>query len=322
MTPALGPRGARTASVFFGFLVLAASAGAAPATDSPAPGPGALRVSVETIAVDRRGTWSVGTDDADLFSGSMGELQKSATLVGRQAQNPPREMVQLTARITPALKAGGACALRVDSETRRVVAGAKAGSRPPPVDRKSVAVLLKPDEERMVEVYASPVTEARLAFKLRCAPATGAPDGTSGSEPTFIDIVLSVARAEGDQDLTPLKTNDLRATLGRSASNLFSFNVPLEAGKGAAKRYRREKIEAQISPTLISGGRLQIEAGLQGEVATVSGSEATVSHPIVTRETLVLAPDEPHAFDLEVRSSGPEEGWSRVRYRIEITCRF
>ena len=74
----------------------------APAQPAPAPKVAAIRVMLETIAVDRRGTWSVGSDVADIFPGSTGVLEKSATLIGRQEVDPPREMVQLKARIADA----------------------------------------------------------------------------------------------------------------------------------------------------------------------------------------------------------------------------
>src|SRR2546428_13544845 len=124
----------------------AAPVASAAATDASVT---AVRVTLETIAVDRRGTWSVGTDVADIFPGSSGVLEKSAALIGRQEVNAPREMVQLSARITPTRKEGAGCALRIDSETRRGVAGARAPSRPGRADRTSASVVLKDDEERL-----------------------------------------------------------------------------------------------------------------------------------------------------------------------------
>src|SRR5258705_13724383 len=85
---------------------------AAAPTQGPAAGvppPGAVRVTVETIAVDRRGTWSLGTDLADIFSGSTGVLEKSATLMSRGGGSGVREMVQMTTHLTPTLDARGSC---------------------------------------------------------------------------------------------------------------------------------------------------------------------------------------------------------------------
>ncbi len=292
-------------------LSLASLGGAAP----PAA---ALRVTIETVAVDRRGTWTIGTDVADVFPGSAGVLEKSATLFGRQESNPPREMVQLKARVTPSLQAGAACALRIEAETTRAVSGARVGSRPAAPDRTSATVVLKEDESRLVEVYASPITQGRLALKVRC----GAPAPAEGSGLQFIDFTLSIERADGDADLQPLKSNRLRAAVGREASDLASFNLPLPEGKRGDRRYRKEEIEAALSPVLVSGGQVQIELRVHGELVTVSATEPKVTHPVDRRETLVLSSGEPHTVDLEIRSSDPDEGWSRVRYRFDVVSLF
>src|SRR5262245_50051681 len=99
-------------------LLLASLPFLAQAAPKPAPKPGApepegraVRVTVETIAVDRRGTWSLGTDTADLFTGGTGTLVKSATLLGRGDDPDAREMVELTARLTPVLDGSGNCSL-------------------------------------------------------------------------------------------------------------------------------------------------------------------------------------------------------------------
>src|SRR6267378_1454924 len=168
---------AHRAPALFTLLVLLGAA-PPPGQDNPAPAPssagavGAVRVTIETIAVDHRGTWSVGTDVADIFSGSTGVLKKSATLISRDGTGA-REMVDLTARITPTLVPAGGCSLRLETETRSVVAGARAGSRPRRPDRTRAAFDLKPDEERLVEAFASSATQGRLAFKLRCDAAAG-----------------------------------------------------------------------------------------------------------------------------------------------------
>jgi hypothetical protein len=284
---------------------------------APPPSPGAVRLTVEAIAVDRRGTWSIGTDVADLFPGSTGVLKKSATLIGREEKSP-REMVQLEARLTPALHPSAGCALRVDAETRRVLSGARAGTRPTAPDRVSTSVVLKEDEERLVEVYVSPYTQARLALKIRC----GAPGPPIDAAARFVDLSLSVSRAEDEKDFELLKGNQLRALVGREASDLASFNVPLPPSAAGAKRYRLEKIEIALAPLLVSGGRIQIEIGARGEIATVSAADPAVSHPIDRHRTAVLASGEAESLEIEVRSSGPDEGWSRLRYRLEVVPRF
>ncbi len=319
---ALGRRGAALAAAFF-LLGAGDCLPGQQARGGDRPGEqeaaGAARVAIETIAVDRRGTWTVGHDEADIFPGSSGSLSKSATLIGRQGRTA-REIVQLSARVAPVLRAGGACTLRIDVETRSVAAGTGAPPRPASrVDRRSADLVLDPEEERLVEAYESSITRGRLALKVRCAAA---PPAAVGASPQFVDFLLSIARGDGEQELRALKSNGLRATLGREASNLFSFNVPLEPRPGGGKRYRKEELEVTLSPVLVSGGRLQVEMRVRGELATISSSEEAIPHPIDRRETLVVAPGEPLRLDVDIASSGSEEGWSRVRYRLEVVSRF
>ncbi len=295
--------------------------GAAPpaARDESEPeGPaGAVRITIETIAVDRRGTLSLGTDVADVFSGSSGVLKKSATLISRTGSEA-REMVELTARLSPTLSPAGGCALRIETETRTVIAGAKAGSRPRPPDRVRAAIVLKPYEEKLVEAYSSTVTQGKLAFRVRCGPSVA----DSEPEVRFVDFVLTVSRGEGDKDPEPMKSNRLRATVGREAGNHFSFNVTLDPDADGARRYRREEVEVSLTPALISGGRLQVEIALRGELATVSADASPVAHPFAHGDTMVLSPGETNSLDIDVHSSGAGEGWLRVRYRLGITAAF
>lgn len=318
---------ARDAGRYPGRLLAPAAAallvllGAVPRPDTPpvkSEGPvAAVRVTIETVVVDRRGTQSLGTDVADIFSGSSGMLKKSATLISRTG-NEAREMVELTARLSPTLSADGGCALRIETETRSVLAGAKAGARPRPPDRVRAAVVLKPDEERLVEAYSSTVTQGTLAFRLQC----GAPDSDQGPETQFVEFVLSVSRGEGDNDPKPMKSNELRALVGHEASNHFSFNVTLDPDAAGARRYRKEEVDVRLAPVLLSGGRLQVEVTLTGELATVTAEAPPSSHPISHAETLVLSPGQTQSLDIDIRSSGDAEGWLRVRYRLGVTAAF
>lgn len=292
------------------------------ATGTPAPSTRAVRVTVETIAVDRRGTWSLGTDVADLFSGGSGVLRKSATLISRQETPETREMVEMTVHLTPILRPGGGCSLNIDTETRAVVAGARAGAKTRQPDRTRATLVLKPDDERLVDAYASTATQGRLALRVRCDPPPAASGGVSESNLRFIDFVLSVARAEGEGAPQAMKSDQLRAIVGREASDLFSFNVPLKEGATGGKRYRREKLEVAVTPSLVSGGRVQVTVGVRGEMATVSADAATLAHPIEHEETVILASGETRDIDVDVRSSGSDEGWERVHYRLSLAAAF
>jgi len=303
-------------------LLVSAAPPPTEASAAPLPPTGAVRVTVETIAVDRRGTWSLGTDVADLFSGDTGVLEKSATLISRGGESGAREMVKMTTRLTPILSPGGGCTLRIETETKGVVAGRSAKARPRQPDRTRATIVLEPEQERLVDTYASAATQGRLALKVRCEAPPAASRAMSESDLRFVDFVLSVARAEGDKDPQPMKSNQLHAVLGRAASNLFSFNVPLDSDAAGAKRYRREKVEVTLTPTLMSGGRMQIVIGVHGELATVSADAAPVTHPIDHEDTVVIAPGEKSEVDIDLRSSGPEEGWKRVHYRLSVVGTF
>jgi hypothetical protein len=318
-------------AVLLGAAAGAAVAAAAPPLNrvTPAVGAadprlkGAARVVVETLAVDRRGTWTVGSDEAEIFPGHEAVLEKSATLIGRQ-EPERREMVQVTARFTPVIKADGVCALKVESEARAVASGA--GKVRPPAERRAAAVEIAPDKEKYVEAYSSSITGARLGFKVRCALAGGSgsspasvPDGANVS---FADFDLDIARGQDGGTVEPLKNNRLRAILGRKADNLFAFNVPLPESPQGDKRYRREQVEIGIHPEVISAGRIQVRIVMTGQIATVSGDGTTIPHSFEKEDTAVLAPGGSLPLEVEVTSGGAGEGWSWVLYRLLVTARF
>lgn len=291
-----------------------------PSADPPPPRAraGSAHVIIETIAIDRRGTWSVGIDEADLRSGTEGILERSATLIGKQA-SAPREMVQATVRVTPVLQVDGACALRVDSEVVSVASGtAAAGPGAARPERRTAAFQVAPDQERLAEIFTSSKTQARLALKIRCAEALvdKAPDAR------FASFLLSIDRGDQDGALTPLQSNGMRAAVGREASSVFAFNVPVEESPAGGRRYRREQLEVRVAPVLIQEGRLQMDLRVSGELATVSAREATVTHPIDHDERVEIPSGGTHVVDLEIASSGGEEGWSKVRYRLTLVVTF
>src|SRR5258707_13745141 len=71
----------------------------APTASPPADG-AAVHVTIETFAIDRKGTWSAGSDEADLFPGTPGVLEKSVTLVGKDRKRT-QDKVTVKARLTP-----------------------------------------------------------------------------------------------------------------------------------------------------------------------------------------------------------------------------
>jgi hypothetical protein len=312
------------------FLVMLAAPLLLCAAPPSAPVPGvrdatttaAVRVTVETVAVDRRGTWSLGTDVADLLPGGTGVLKKSATLISRGESSEAREMVEMTVHLRATVKPDGGCALDIGTETRGVVTGAKSGGKSPQPDRTRATIALKPEQERLLDAYTSTATQGRLALKVRCDSPPAATGAVSESDLRFVDFLLSVARADGEKDPRPMKSDQLHAIVGREASSLFSFNVPLDPDASGANRYRREKLEVALTPLLVSGGRAQVALRVLGEMATVGADGPPIAHPIEHTDTLVIAPGEKREIDIDVRSSGGDEGWKRVRYRLALVGSF
>jgi hypothetical protein len=182
----------------------------------------------------------------------------------------------------------------------------------------TAALKLGSDQERLLEIYTSPHTESRLALKLRCSEALV----DRAPEARFASFLLTVYRSGEDGQLAPLKSNGLRAALGREASNVFSFNVPLAETAAAGKRYRRERMEVRVTPVVVQEGRLQLDIRIEGELATVSALQPTVSHPIDHRESTTLPSGGTHTVDLDIDAGGPDEGWGTVRYRLALVATF
>ncbi len=278
----------------------------------------AIRVFIEPIAVDGLGTRSLGAEIADIFPGDAGVLGKSVTLRSRVEGDPTRENLELTIRVSPSLREQGDCELLIDARVSLVVAGASAGRNPPAV-RKMTNLQVGPDEERMIKIYESAATGGRLALRVRCGPR---PTGTEVEEDPRVDFVLSIERADGEGPFEILTSKVLTTGIGREAKNLFSINDPLPGSEQTGKRYRRERFEIRIAPELLSAGRLQAVVEVDGEVAVVSALDPIVVHPIWHRETAVVAPGESRTIDIEVRASAEDEGWSLLRYRLQIVAHF
>src|SRR5437773_2579047 len=101
---------------------------------------------------------------------------------------------------------------------RRAGAGARTGAKPRQPDRTRATIVLEPEQERLVDAYASTATQGRLALKVRCDAPPAASGAVSESDLQFVDFTLSVARADGEKDPQPMKSDQLHAIVGREAS--------------------------------------------------------------------------------------------------------
>lgn len=282
--------------------------------------PALVHVVIDTIGVDGHGTRVVDTDEADLAPGTAGVLDKSVTLVGR-ADPRQKETVRIRARITPSADRpdSAACVLQIDLQAQRMVSNAAAKGKPPAPESRSATVTLAPDQDRLVEAYASPLTDGRVALKVRCEPTVGAT--LSGSEADLVSLHLEVERSAAGEATELLRNQVLTASLGREASTVVTAHMTLPDGDQEGKRFRQESLEIVLSPIVVSGGKVQIAFSLKGEVATVTAGQQTISHPIEHDDTFLVSSGEPRRIDLALPGAAAE-GWTDLHFRVEISSRF
>jgi len=284
----------------------------------PRSGRGAVRVLIETIVVDGLGTNSVAEDEADLFPGQSGVLKKSIALKGREGSDYREEQVELTTRVSLDDVGQPHCPLMLAI----VATGAPLGGPPPtPADaeRKALSLTLEAGETQMTPAYVSPWTGARISLRITCGESqpTAVPAGPSS-------MAFDIALERGEDDALPrlLRSDRLSTTLGGEAGSLFSSNRPLPDNEEGERRYRRDRLDVRVAPRILSGGRLQIEVTLRGEVATISASGTDGRHPIDVEEIMVLATGETGDIGVTITASPEEEGWSQVHYLLRVTGRF
>jgi hypothetical protein len=138
----------------------------------------------------------------------------------------------------------------------------------------------------------------------------------------MVTLDLSVEKDAEGEPSEVLRSQRLVATLGHEAGTVVTANATLPDAEDGSKRYRREQIEATLTPLIIVGGRLQIDIHLTGELATVGAGGKTVSYPIDHSETFIVAPSEPRSFKVEITARAPDEGWKQVTLTIGLIARF
>ena len=313
-------------------LLLAATA-ADPALVPPAPDGAdgaAVRVLIETMVIDRRGTWNAGSDQADLIPGTAGVLKKTITLEAKDGRRT-KEPIAIEARLTPGVpQAGGpACTLSVDIETRAAsaahgeksaagTAATKASGRQ--VGRVSSVLMLAAGEERLVDAYVSPKSGNKVALRLRCGEARHEDD----ADHEMVAIDLEVERRVEGESASIIGDQRLLALLGREVSATVSDHTTLDEKKTddeEGARFRRERLDLTLSPVVAVAGKLQIEVRVEGEVATVGASGKATAHPIERTETFLVAPLEARSLEIVLPGSA-QEGWTDLHYLIQVRARF
>ena len=311
--------------------LLGAAAGADPALVPPAPAAdgAAVRVLIDTMVIDRRGTWSAGSDQADLIPGAAGVLKKSITLEAKDGRRT-KEAIEITARLVPgAPQPGGpACALDLAIETRaapetqrekRAAGAPSARAGTAPIGKVSSTLALAAGEERLVDAYVSPKSGNKVAFRVRCGEARHEEDGDH--EMVAVDLEIE-RRVEGESS-SIIGDQRLVALLGREVSATVSDHTTLAPEKEGEEepRFRRERLDLTLSPVITVAGKLQIEVRVKGEVATVGASRAASVHPIERTEVFLVASLEARSFEIILPGSAAE-GWTDLHFLVQVRARF
>jgi hypothetical protein len=304
------------AAVGLSFFLAAPASAPAPAANAPKSDGSAVHVVLDTIVVDRHGTWTAGSDEADLIPGATGVLKKTVTLTGKDAGRT-RESIGLEARLTPAVPDSGGpdCVLAVGIVVRK---DDKRQSGSPPIDRSVETVSLHAGQEQLIDAYVSPSTGGRVALRVRCEAARPPEDAALA----MVTFEVSVERrAEGEQ---PEVVGDTRlvAAIGREAGTTVADHVTLPDGEGGAPRFRDEDLQISLAPGLVVAGRLQVAMTLTGRVSTIGREGETAIHPVEHQETWLLSPRESRTYEVVLPGDASAEGWSDLHYRIDVRARF
>jgi hypothetical protein len=277
----------------------------------------AIRVLVETVVIDRRGTWIAGSDQADLIPGAAGLLKKSIELMAKDARRT-KEAIEIEARLVPQRTepGGPACTLALAIETHAAPA-APAAARARSIGSVTATLALAAGEERFVDAYASAKTGGKVALRVRCDTARHDADGASD----MVGIDLEVERRVEGEAPSVIGDQRLAAVLGREVAVTMSDHTTLPPAGEEGTRFRRERLDLVLSPVVVVAGKLQIEVRVQGEVATVASEGAPVEHPIDKTETFLVLPLEARTLEIIV-PGGVAEGWSDLHYLVQVRTRF
>lgn len=278
----------------------------------------AVRVVVETVVIDRRGTWSAGSDQADLIPGAAGVLKKSIDLTAKDARRT-RESIEIEARLALPVQppaGGAACALELAVETRPASTAAASRSRGRPVGSITASLSLAPGEERLVDAYVSAKTGGKVALRVRCDTARH--EGDAGD---LVGIDLEVERRVEGESASVIGDQRLTALLGREVAVTVGDHATLLPAEGEEARFRRERLDLTLSPVVVVAGKLQIEVAVKGEVATVASEGAPIAHPFEKSEVFLVIPLEARTLEIVVPGSAAE-GWTDLHYLIQVRTRF
>ena len=289
------------------------------ATTSQAPGPATpVELRVETLRVGPGGTETLSADEARVLPGKGALVVKEVTLSSSGPAGKGTEKISLRAEIRVGSLSTSGLVVTVRS---RVNVLATTGGIPLPRSeiRREVTAGVAEGASQLFEVYESQALDTRVTLNVRWFPEEEGPGAESDSVP--ISLTARVYEVAGGETVL-LSESQLLAAVGGSAAATFNRIVPLADNKLGEKRLRQDRMELTLSPRFQVGRSLSLVLEAAGEVVTRTG-EGDLSHPLAHRAEVLLSPGIPSASDLEVAATDiNNEGWDRVRFRLEVTASF
>jgi hypothetical protein len=284
----------------------------------PSPG-NPVDLRVETIQVGSFGTETLHAEEARILPGQGAVVEREITLGGRMAGGAiARETLRLRAEVRLLSIASSRAILGLTSRLR-VLASSGGGSLPRDDVTREATAEVGEGASHLFEVYESPSLGTKLTLNIRWA----APEIDAAADPATVPMPMTI-RLYDPEDPSGglLSENRLLARLGGGASTSFNRTLPLPDTPIGERRVRQESLEFTVSPRFQGGRILEVTVEAVGVIATLEPGKR-IPHSLSHRGRYVLSPGTPATLDLEVAANpSGEEGWSRVRYRLEILATF
>ena len=274
-------------------------------------------LTADTLRVGPGGTETLATDLARVFLGKGALLARDVTLSGVSAMKKPvTEKLRLRAELRPTAASESNLVLVLKSRIQ-VLALAGEGQLPRGDITRTVSLEIARGTSELVTLYESPSLGTKVALNIKWALAGESDDPASDASP--IEFAARVFQV-GESSESLLADNRLMAMMGIRASTTFDQVVPL-TGKGD-KKVRQDRLEVFLTPRYRSAHDLSLALEIGGQVVTLT-PDGDFSHPVALQGNYLLSPGLPVSAEVEVHSdSEDKEGWSRVRFRIEVAAAF
>jgi len=294
-------------------LFLLSTAVASPPQTTP------VDLSVETLRVGGGGTETLSTDDARIFLGKSGVLEKEVTLQGRGGRrSQATEKIRLHAEFRPSELTSSRLTVAILSQVR-VLASSGGGTLPRGEISHTASVEILAGGSQLVTVYESADLGAKLTLNLKWSLPEESDSGAGEPVPLEFGVRVYELLATGE---VLVSENQLPTLLGREVVTTVDRVVPLAKSEGEEKRVRHDRMEIRVVPRYLSARSLSIGLTVQGELVTLT-SQGDYSHPLAHGGNYLLSPLLPESTEIEVSSDSAEkEGWERVRFRLEILASF